>query len=182
MEPQEHELEDVKEKIEEKPRLTIKIRDARIYDIPQIVDMMEEFILWQKKLGNKIYTNGNMLRGGLVIDIGASYHDPMCKTIVAERGGVIVGLLVGQIEHCGPTDRFANCIRIKADFVKDKSLYRPRMLRAMWDKLLEWGKRYDVGYYYGLIHPGNQPSIRTAKEVGFKHHTTQFLRLAQEEE
>lgn len=179
MEP---ELEQTTEHQEDKPKASIKIRDARIHDLPQIVDLMEEFILWQKKLGNKIYTNGNMLRGGLIIDVGRSHDDQMCKLVVAEKHGIVVGLLIAQLEHCGPTDKFANCVRIKADYIKDKSLRRPAILKAMWQKLLDWGAKFDVGYYYGLIHPGNQPSIRTAKEAGFKHHTTQFLRLAQEEE
>ena len=165
-----------------KPKPSIKIRDARIYDIPQIVDMMEEFVQWQRRLGNKIYTNGSMLRGGVVLEVGASFHDNMCKVIVAEKNGIIVGLLIAQLEHCGPMDKFATCVRIKADYIKDKSLRRPAVLRAMWNKLLNWGGKFEVGYYYGLIHPGNQPSIRTAKEAGFRHHTTQFLRLAQEEE
>jgi len=175
-----HELEEIKEVAEKKP--SIKIRDARIYDLPQIIDIMEEFINWQIRLGNKVYASGDHLKGGLTIEIGSSFYDNRCKMIVAEKGGLIVGLLIASLEHCSPTDRFVNCIRIKADYIKDKSLRRPAILRAMWDKLLTWGEKFEAGYYYGLIHPGNQPSIRTAKEVGFRHHTTQFLRLAHEED
>lgn len=182
MEASVQEHEEVQEELETPKKVSIKIRDARIYDIPQIIDIMEEFVNWQIRLGNKTYTNGDHLRGGLTIEIGSSFYDNRCKMIVAEKGGIITGLLIAVLEHCSPTDKFVNCVRIKADYIKDKSLRRPAILRAMWDKLLSWGDKFEAGYYYGLIHPGNQPSIRTAKEVGFRHHTTQFLRLAHEED
>jgi len=167
----------------EKPkRRVVKVRDARIYDIPQLRDMLVEFYNWQRKLGNKIYTNGQLLEGGVTIELGAGFHNPMWKIIVAEREGSIIGLLIGILEHCGAIEKFTHCIRIKADYMKDSSLARPEILRKMWHRLVGWGTEFNVGYYYGLIHPGNQPSIKVAKEVGFRHHTTQFLRLAQEEE
>jgi hypothetical protein len=169
-------------KAPEKPKKVVKIRDARVYDIPQLRDMMVEFINWQRKLGNKIYTNGQFLEGGVTIELGAGFHNPMWKIIVAERDGIILGLLIGILEHCGPTEKFTNCVKIKADYMKDSSLARPIILRKMWQRLVNWGTDFNVGYYYGLIHPGNQPSIKAAKEVGFRHHSTQFLRLAQEED
>ena len=181
LEDEKPEVEELAEEPVKKPKLEVRIREARIYDIPQIVDLMVEFIDWQRVKGNKVYAEGQHLRGGVIIEIGAAFYNNLWKILIAERNNIVIGLLIGVMEHCGAIEKFNNCIRIKADYMKDNSLYRPKILRAMWNKMKEWGDEHKVGYYHGLIHPGNIPSIRTAKEVGFKHHTTQFLRLAQEE-
>jgi hypothetical protein len=156
----------------------ITIRDARIHDIPQLEDMMIVFLHRQIELGNRLITKEpNHLKGGLVIELGLMYNDPMTKIIVAERNGELVGFLIGVLEFCDPVSRFLKCVRIKADYIEETSLARGLVLRKMWETLEDWAQKSGAGFFYGLIHPGNQSSIRVAKEVGFKHHTTQFVKI-----
>jgi hypothetical protein len=159
-------------------RKKVIIRDARIHDIPQLEDMMIAFLLHQITLGNRLITKEPaQLKGGLVIELGMMYNDPGSKIIVAERNNQLVGFLIGVLEFCEPVCRFLKCVRIKADYMEESSIARGLILRKMWETLEEWAWKNGAEFFYGLIHPGNQSSIRVAKEVGFKHHFTQFVKI-----
>lgn len=159
-----------------------RIRDAKIYDIPTLESLMYDFLRHQTSLGNKIYaTNELHLRGGITIQLGIGYSDPRWKIIVAERDNRITGFLIGILEPCAATEKYVSCVRIHADYMLDDSMNRGRILKKMWQELEKWGRKNGAGYFHGFIHPGNQPSIRAAKEVNFKHHTTQFLKVVEEE-
>ena len=68
------------------------VRNARISDIPQLVDMMMEFAEIQKKFGNKIYAaNSDALRGGICIELSLAFDNPAWKIIVAQRKDSLIG-------------------------------------------------------------------------------------------
>jgi hypothetical protein len=158
--------------------VAIKVRKAKISDIPQLIDKMCEHVEVQKKLGVKTIAHDPMVvRGGISIELGGCFLMPNYRIILADKEGDIVGYVIGVLEHCPPIDEYVKAVRIRADYVSEKSLAAPRILEAMWNEIYKWGKSEGAGYFYGLIHPGNQPSIRTAKHAGFKHHMTQFLVL-----
>lgn len=157
--------------------MATKIRPAKLSDVWELKNLIIEFRQHLANLGVKtIAKDENVLRGGTVIELGLTFENPNWCYIVAERDGELIGFIVGSIEQCGPTDSATLCMRIHGDYLRDNALSNPRILQKMWDALDKWGKSKGAEYYYCLIHPGNIPSIRTAKYVGFKHHMTQFIR------
>src|SRR5574343_1306624 len=161
--------------------MAIKIREAQLKDVWQLVEMVIEFRLKQQEIGVKtIAKEMDVLRGGTILELGLTFHNPQWKYIVADKEGELVGFIVGCVEQCGPTEEYHHCLRIHGDYLKEKSLGNPRILQKMWDVLDTWAKDNGAEYCYGMIHPGNQPSIRTAKYAGFKHHMTQFIKIYKE--
>jgi len=162
--------------------MAIQVRQAKLADVWELLEMLLEFRNQQRELGVRtIAQNPGVLRGGTVIELGLTFNDPQWKYIVAEKDGLLVGFIVCHIERCGPTDEHEFCMRIHGDYLKEKSMANPRVLQKMWELLDTWAKSKGAEYYYGLIHPGNQPSIKVAKHVGFKHHMTQFLKMCSQD-
>jgi hypothetical protein len=156
--------------------MAIKVREAQLVDVWDIIEMVCEFREHQKELGVKtIAKDRQVLKGGTALEVGLTFRDPQWKYIVAERDGELIGFMVGCIEKCGPTSEYESCMRVHGDYLKDKTLGNPRVLQKMWDLLLKWGHEKGADYYFGMIHPGNQPSIKTAKFAGLKHHMTEFI-------
>ena len=155
----------------------IKIRKAKVSDIPRLMDKVHEFYDILKTKGAKdIAQDDSVLRGGIAIEIGTGYNNPNWLCILAERGEDIIAFMVGILEFCGPTSEALKCVRIHASFLKEDSLIGPKIIRSIWGEIVEWAKENGAGYFYANIHPGNQPSVRGAKHLGFKHHYTQFYR------
>ena len=158
--------------------MAIIVRRAKVSDLPQLIDKMCEHAQGQKDFGVKtIAKDPQVVQGGMMIELGGCFLLPNYRIVLAEKDGDIVGYVIGVLEHCPPIDEYIKAVRIRADYINDKSLAAPKILTAMWNEIYKWGRAEGAGYFYGLIHPGNQPSIRTAKHAGFKHHMTQFLVL-----
>ena len=157
--------------------MKIKIRKAKVSDIPRLMDKIHEFYDTLKAKGARdIAHDDAVLRGGIAIEIGNGYNNPNWRCILAEKGDEIIAFMVGILEFCGPTSEVLKCVRIHANFLKEDSLAGPKVLKSIWGEIDEWAKENGAGYYYANIHPGNQPSVRAAKHMGFKHHYTQFYR------
>ena len=120
--------------------------------------------------------NPDVLRGGIVIEIGNGFTNPDWFCVVADRGREIMAFMIGILEFCSPVEQHLKRVRIHANYNNDDSLASPRLLMSMWGLMEDWAKERGAGYFYANIHPGNQPSVRAAKRVGFKHHYTQFYR------
>lgn len=157
--------------------MKIKVRRAKVSDIPQLVDKLQEFYTVVKDKGARDITkNEDTLRGGVVIELGHGFNNPNWCCVVGDRVGEIVSVMVGVLEFCSPISEFLRCVRINANFLKDDSLVGPRVIMAMWGIMRDWAKENGAEYFYCNIHPGNASSIRAAKHIGFKHHYTQFYR------
>ena len=155
----------------------IKVRRAKLSDIPQLVDKLQMFYEHLKDRGARdITTNPDVLRGGITIEIGMGFSNPNWYCVVAERDREILAFMIGILEHCSPIEEHLKRVRIHADLLVDDSLVGPRLLMSLWGLMEDWAKESGAGYFYANIHPGNQPSVRAAKRVGFKHHYTQFYR------
>jgi len=154
-----------------------KIRRAKISDIRRLVDKMCEFYGILKSKGAKdIVRDDEVLRGGVTIEIGNGFNNPHWLCVLAERGEDIIAFIVGELEFCSPIGEFLKCMRIRATYLEDDSLVGPRVLLGLWSLVEDWAREHGAGFFYANIHPGNQPSVRAAKRVGFKHHYTQFYR------
>lgn len=157
--------------------MKIKVRRAKVSDIPQLVDKVEDFYEILKSKGARdIAQDGNVLRGGITIEIGQGFNNPQWFCVVADKGGEIIAFMIGILEYCGPIDESLTRVRIHANYLNEDSFIGPRLLEKMWGEIEEWAKQNGAGYFYANIHPGNQPSVRVAKKIGFKHHYTQFYR------
>lgn len=157
--------------------MKIKVRKAKVSDIPQLVDKYQEFFTIIRDKGAKdIAKNDDTLRGGVVIELGHGFNNPNWYCVVGERVGEIVSMMIGVLEFCSPISEFLKCVRINANYNKDDSLIGPRIVTAMWELVSTWAKKNGAEYYYCNIHPGNASSIKAAKHIGFKHHYTQFFR------
>ena len=158
--------------------MAVIVRDAKLGDAWELIELIFEFKQHLIKLGAKtINRNPQVLKSGVALEVGSTFRNDNWKYIVAEREGTLIGFLIGQIERCAPTDEYESCLRIMGDYLTSKSMGNARILQKMWDRLISWGVKKGVGYTFGMIHPGNQPAIKVAKAVNFKHHMTQFLRL-----
>lgn len=161
----------------------IKVRRAQIKDIPQLVDKLTEFYSGLIQRGARDIANeGVVLRGGVTVEIGVGYQSPNFNVIVAEDGNDIIGFMIGILEGCSPIQHDMKCVRIHATSLNNDSLAGPRILTSMWELMYDWAKENGAGHFYANIHPGNQPSVRAAKKMGFKHHYTQFYRPVEMEE
>ena len=157
--------------------MKIKVRRAKVSDIPQLVDKYQEFFTIIRDKGDKdIAKDDNVLRGGVTIEIGRGFDNPSWCCVVGDRVGEIVSMMIGVLEFCSPISENFKCVRINANYLKDDSLVGPRVIIAMWSLIQEWAKENGAEYFYCNIHPGNASSIRAAKHIGFKHHYTQFYR------
>lgn len=157
--------------------MKIQIRKARISDIPSLVDKVQKFYSFLKERGARdIAHDEAVLRGGIVIEIGAGFSNPNWLCVVAVRGVEVVAFMVGILEYCSPTSEYHRCVKIHADYLENDSLVGGRVLLGMWGVIESWAKDHGAGYFYANIHPGNQPSVRAAKSIGFKHQYTQFYR------
>lgn len=158
--------------------MAIKVREAQLTDVWDLIEMVIEFRETQKEIGVKtIAKRPDVLRGGTVLELGLTFNDPAWKYIVADKDGTLVGFIVGCLESCGPTNEWDLCMRVHGDYLTEKSLANPKILLKMWELLDKWSQEKGAKYCYGMIHPGNQPSIKTAKYLGFKHHMTQFVKI-----
>ena len=154
-----------------------KIRQAKIFDIPRLLERVYEFYEVLKTKGAKdIAQDVDVLRGGIAIEIGNGYVNPNWYCVIAERDKDIIAFLVGILEFCAPVSEHFKCVRVHGIYLENDSLVGPKVLFALWSLLEEWAKEYGASYFYANIHPGNQPSVRAAKKMGFKHHYTQFYR------
>ena len=157
--------------------MRIKVRKAKLSDIPQLVDKFQDFYTTIRDLGARdINKNDDVLRGGIVIEIGQGFNNPNWFCVVGERVGEIVSYMVGALEFCSPVSEHLRCVRICGNYLKDDSLIGPKIIIGMWGLVQDWAKENGAEYFYCNIHPGNQRSIRAAKHIGFKHHYTQFYR------
>jgi hypothetical protein len=157
--------------------LKIKIRRAKISDIPELVDKLLDFYTTLKDRGAKdIVKDDQVLRGGITIEVGAGFSNPNWLCVVADKDGSLIAFMIGILEFCSPIGEDMKCVRIHANYLKEDSLVGPRVLTGLWGLVEDWARENGAGHFYANIHPGNQPSIRTAKLVGFKHHYTQFYR------
>lgn len=162
------------------PKIKTTIRRAKIDDIPALVDMCMESALIQINHGNQLFSSDPaVLKGGFVIEIGMHFHNPMARMLVAQRQGELVGYMIASLEDCGPAEKHLRRVRIWGDYIRPAldSLRRPLVLLTMWEEIRKWSISMGAGYGIAFIHPGNTPSIRSAKRVGFKHHLTQFVNL-----
>ncbi len=154
-----------------------KIRKVKIGDIPRLVDGIFDFFTILKTKGAKdIVKDDEVLRGGITIKLGNGFSDPNWYCVVAERGEELIAFMIVTLEFCSPIDEHFKCVRVQANYLKDDTLAGPRVLMGMWGMVEDWAKEHGAGYFYANIHPGNQPSVRAAKRIGFKHHYTQFYR------
>lgn len=154
-----------------------KIRKVRISDIPRLVDGIYDFYSILKKKGAKdIVKNEDVLRGGITIEVGNGFSNPNWYCVVAERGDDLIAFMIALLEFCSPIGEDLKCVRLHANYLKDDTLAGPRVLMGMWSMIEDWAKEHGAGHFYANIHPGNQSSVRAAKQVGFKHHYTQFYR------
>jgi hypothetical protein len=157
--------------------MKIKIRRAKISDIPNLVDKLYEFYNVLKDRGARdVAHDDNVLRGGITIEIGNGFSNTNWFCIVADKGGEIIAFMIGILEFCSPTSEHFKCVRLHAGQLDNDSLIGPRVLLGMWGLMEDWAKESGAGYFYANVHPGNQPSVRAVKKVGFKHHYTQFYR------
>ncbi len=157
--------------------MKVKIRRAKISDIPQLEDLLFEFYRIQRNLGVKtIVENDNVLKGGVAIELGSGFMSPNWMCIIAERAGDIIAVMIGVVEFCTPTASALKCVKITTNYLVDNSLAGPRVLIGIWGLMKDWATENGAEFFYSNIHPGNQPSIRAAKHVGFKHHFTQFYK------
>jgi hypothetical protein len=157
--------------------MKIKIRRAKISDIPQLVDKIVNFYDILKEKGAKdIARDENVLRGGTTIEIGNGFSNPNWLCIVAEKSGEIIAFMIGILEFCSPVSEQFKCVKIYSTYSEDDSMVGPKVIISMWGLIQDWAKEQGAGYFYANIHPGNQPSVRGAKYLGFKHHYTQFYR------
>lgn len=155
----------------------IKVRRSQYKDIPQLVEKLVQFYGLLKDRGARdIVPNPEVLRGGVVIEVGVGFQSPQYLFVVAEKDDEIIGYMIGILEHCSPIQKDMRCVRIHATFLDNDTLASPKILTSMWSLMEEWAKENGAGHFYANIHPGNQPSVRAAKRVGFKHHYTQFFR------
>lgn len=159
--------------------MKIKVRKMSIADIPQLVDKMNNFYnILIEKGAKDISHDQNILRGGIVIEIGGMFNNPelACCIVALEETGKLVGFIIGLQEFCSPVENCWKRVRVHGIYIENDSLAAPRIIEAMWKELECWGQQIGAGYFYANIHPGNQPSVRAAKSAGFKHHYTQFYR------
>jgi hypothetical protein len=157
--------------------MKIKIRRAKISDIPQLVDKLNTFYDVLKSKGAKdIALDENVLRGGITIEIGNGFSNPNWFCVVADRNGEIIAFMLGILEFCSPTAEHFKCVRVSSTYSESDTLVGPRVVLGMWGLIQDWAKEQGAGYFYANVHPGNQPSVRGVKYLGFKHHYTQFYR------
>jgi hypothetical protein len=155
----------------------IQIRRAKITDIPSLVDKVQKFYSFLKDRGARdIAHDDAVLRGGIIIEIGAGFSNPNWMCVVAVKNSEVIAFMIGILEYCSPISEFHKCVKIHADYLDDNSLVGGKVLLGLWRVLEAWAKESGAGFFYANIHPGNQPSVRAAKSIGFKHQYTQFYR------
>jgi hypothetical protein len=157
--------------------MKIKVRKARVSDVRKIMDKLFDFYrIIREKGARDIAKDDDVLWGGVGIEVGQGFHNPNWFCVVGDRVGELVSLMIGVLEFCSPVSEHLRCVRICANYSENDSLVGPRVVTAMWELVHDWAKENGAEYFYCNIHPGNAPSIRAAKHVGFKHHYTQFYR------
>ncbi len=157
--------------------MKIKIRRAKLSDIPQLMDKIHEFYGVLKERGARdIAQDDRVLRGGIAIEVGNGFSNPNWFCVVAERGEDIIAFMLGILEFCSPIGEYFKCVKVQGTYLENETLAGPRVLMGMWGLLEDWAKENGASFFYANIHPGNQPSVRAAKKIGFKHHYTQFYR------
>jgi hypothetical protein len=163
----------------------IQIRRAKISDIPSLVDKVQKFYTFLKDRGARdIAHDESVLRGGIVIQIGTGFSDPNWFCTVAVKDQEVIAYMIGSLEYCAPTAEYHKCVKIHAmhnDQGNTDSLVGGKVLLGLWGMMETWAKECGASYFYANIHPGNQPSVRSAKIIGFKHQYTQFYRSVEVE-
>ena len=158
----------------------IQIRRAKITDIPSLVDKVQKFYSFLKDRGARdIAHDEAVLRGGIVIEIGNGFSNPNWFCTVAVKDSEVVAYIIGNLEFCSPIAEYHKCVKIQAlhnDQGDSNSLVGGKVLLGLWGMMEAWAKENGASYFYANIHPGNQPSVRSAKLIGFKHQYTQFYR------
>lgn len=163
--------------------MKIKVRRAKIQDVPQLVERIKDFYdIIKTKGARDLAQDESVLKGGIVIEVGNGFVNPNYYCIIAEKDGDIVAFMIGVLEFCSPVCEYLKCVRIHANYLNNDSLAGPKVLTAMWKLMEDWAEEHGAGFFYANIHPGNQPSVRAAKSIGFKHHYTQFFKLVGESE
>ena len=160
------------------PLMKIKIRKAKIIDIPSLVDKLFMFYTYlrDEKRAIDIAKDDNVLRGGIVIEVGNGFSNPNWQCVVAVQDSEIVAFIIGILEFCAPISEHHKCIRIHANYQDSGTMAGGKILLSLWSLLEVWAKEQGASYFYANIHPGNQPSVRAAKHIGFKHQYTQFYK------
>jgi len=155
----------------------IKVRRAKVSDIRQLQEKLFKFYEIQIGKGCKdINKDPDVLWGGIAIEVGNGFSNPNWYCVLAEKDGEVIAFLIGILEFCSPIAENLKCIRVAASFLDEDSFAGPKVLTKMWEMLHNWAKDMGAGHFYANVHPGNQPSIRTVKKMGFNHHYTQFYR------
>jgi len=158
--------------------MKIKIRKAKISDLPSLVEKMQKFYTFLRDRGaSDIAKNDNVLRGGIVIETGNGFCNPNWLFVVAVKDTEVVGFIISIIEFCSPISEYHKCVKIHADYQESDTLAGPKILLGMWGIVEDWAKEQGASFYYANVHPGNQSSVRAVKHIGFKHKYTQFHRL-----
>ena len=157
--------------------MAIKVRRAKVSDIRQLQEKLFEMYGVQIEKGCKdVNKNPDVLWGGIAIEIGNGFANPNWYCVLAEKDGNIIAFMIGLLEFCSPVAEDLKCVRIAASFSEENSLVGGRVLTKLWELINNWAKDVGAGHFYANVHPGNQPSVRGVKHLGFKHHYTQFYR------
>jgi hypothetical protein len=160
--------------------MKIKIRKAKISDIPSLVEKMQRFYeLIREKGASDVAKDNNILKGGIVIEVGNGFCNPNWLFVVATKDSDVIGFIIAITEFCSPVSEYHKCIKIHADYQESDTLIGPKILLGMWGIVEDWAKENNASYYYANVHPGNQSSVRAVKHIGFKHKYTQFHRLVE---
>lgn len=155
----------------------IQVRRAKIIDIAAVIEKLFKFYqILRDKGARDIAQNDGILRGGTIIEVGNGFANPNWFCAVATKDQEVLAFMIAVLEFCQPICEYHKCVRIHADYQETDTFVGPKLLTAMWDLIETWAEENGASFFYANIHPGNQPSIRAAKSIGFKHQYTQFFR------
>ncbi|MBI4193169.1 MAG: GNAT family N-acetyltransferase [Candidatus Colwellbacteria bacterium] len=159
----------------EKAAAEVLVRRAELSDVPALITMSEELFHYHKAFHEEYYALSKVARDYWRGKSQYYLSGRSGVVFVAERGGQIIGYIVGAIEKRPPVYLMEHVGRIGPIFVASRHRGRgvaKHLIRAA----LDWFRNKPVSHIEANMDARNAPGIKLFTRAGFRVHQTKFLK------
>ena len=148
----------------------VRIREARAADLPAVLELFE--LLAEHQAGWRVFPPRDGFRRGMEGRYRDVIQDETSTLIVAEVGGTVLGMAVGQLNR---PSSFSDEMALEVSSVVVRAGHRGRgIARALTAELARFARRQGARRLTLKTFAGNREALRAWERLGFQARMVQM--------